>query len=137
MTVTAITMSVRTTTESNLRSLDTKVRDLCDELDPACIDEHSAPSMDRELEKISDAKDIYRDAVRKFLQDYATELIDAEVEAWKADIIAVVEIVKRNKFAVLAKVNQVSCLLLLLHLLQNQCQSLKRLHLNCSRSSLL
>ena len=97
----------RVAAEAKLSLLDTRLRDMCDDLDPDLITEESAPSMEKELDKIGVAKDGYRDAVRKFLSDYAGELSGPEAAQWKADMKSVVDIVKANKFSVLSSVNQV------------------------------
>ena len=83
-----------------------RVRDMCDDLDPNLITQHSAPSMKAELKDISDTRDTYRDKVRMLLSDYAAELSPPEVEQWKADLKSIVDLVKTHKFSVLDKVNQ-------------------------------
>ena len=100
------TMSARATAEAGLRSLDTRVRDMLYDLDPNLITEHAAPSMKDELCEVGEARDSYRDSVRKFLSDFAGELTTPEVTQWNADLKSLVDLVKANKFAILAKVNQ-------------------------------
>ena len=106
--VTATTMSTRTAAETNLRSQDTRIRDMCDDLDPDFITEDSAPFMKEKLKEISDRRDIYRDAVRQFLSDFATDLITVEVEQWKVDMKGVVDLVKKHMFDVLGKVTRLA-----------------------------
>ena len=77
-------MSERTTAEANLRSLDIKVRDMCEMLDPALIDQHYALSVHSELEKIIEALDKYKAAVRQFLSDFDSELVETETAASRA-----------------------------------------------------
>ena len=93
VTVTAITMSERTTAEANLRSLDIKVMDMCEMLDPALIDQHYALSVHSELEKIIEALDKYKAAVRQFLSDFDSDLVETETAAWNADVVVVFELV--------------------------------------------
>ena len=104
--VIASTMSARDAAEANIRSLDSRARDMCDDLEPDQITVNSAQFMKDELKEISDVRDAYREAVRKFLSDFVSELIEAEVTQWKADMKSVVDIVKQHKLTVLDKVGQ-------------------------------
>ena len=91
--------------EAHIKALDMKVRDLCDDLDPNLISEHSAPSMNRELDKISDAKDSYRQAVRNYLTNFSDHISLPEKAQWEADLASTLKLVKEHKFKVLEKVN--------------------------------
>ena len=106
VTVTATNMTDRNAIMNTLRAMETKVRDMCEELDPDLIDEFSALSMDNELQKINEAKDKYRDAVRNFLTDFSGEVVDTERDAWNAEVKSLVDDVKKKRFSVLSKVNQ-------------------------------
>ena len=89
-----------------LKHLETKVRDMCDDLDPEFISKDSAPSMAAELDKIGSVRDEYRNAIRSFMSDYNAELSGPELEQWKHDMEAVLNRVKKHKFDVLACVNK-------------------------------
>ena len=57
----------RSAAESSLRLLDTKVRDMCNDLLPGFITQMFAPSMKEELKEIANVKDEFRQAVRSHL----------------------------------------------------------------------
>ena len=98
-------MSGKEEAESKLRDLDTKVRDMCDDLPADLITELSAPLMQGELDKIAVVRDEYRRAVRAFLSEFASELVSTEKNAWEADLTSLLNTVKSHKFTVLEKVS--------------------------------
>ena len=101
------TMSAeKVSTESNLRDLDLKVRDLCSDLSPSLITTHSAPSMNNELKEIASARDEFRNGVRNLLKTFRSELTQPEIDQWNADLDSTVKLVQAHKFSVLEKVNQ-------------------------------
>ena len=91
---------------TKLKDLGTKVRDMCDDLDPQFISKDSAPYMAVELDKIGSARDEYRNSMRSFMSDYKAELSGPELEQWKHDMEAVLNRVTKHKFDVLACVNK-------------------------------
>ena len=101
------TMSAeKVSTESHLRDLDLKVRDLCSDLSPSLITTHSAPSMNNELKEIASARDEFRNGVRNLLKTFRSELTQPEIDQWNADLDSTVKLVQAHKFSVLEKVNQ-------------------------------
>ena len=100
--------SAKVVTESTLKLFGTRVRDMCNNLNPDLITEHSAPSMKERLKEIGGARDEFRNSVRKLLNDFDMELSGPEKEQWNADMKTVVDQVNGHKFRVLGKVNQLT-----------------------------
>ena len=100
-------MSQKELIRSEFKQMELKI-DMCSDLDPSLITTQSAPSMDKELRVISEAKDVYRNKVRNFLTSFESELTQSEVEKDKADMENLVKIVNSHKFAILAKVNELN-----------------------------
>ena len=100
-------MSQKELIRSEFKQMELKI-DMCSDLDPSLITTQSAPSMDKELRVISEAKDVYRNNVRNFLTSFESELTQSEVEKDKADMENLVKIVNSHKFAILAKVNELN-----------------------------
>ena len=94
--------------KQDLKSKQTAVEDMCDDLDVNLITSHSALSMNGELEKIEVARNNYRNAVRKFLLDFADNLPAPEAEQWKKDMESTVGKVNKHKMTILDKVNQLT-----------------------------
>ena len=67
-------MSAKNKTESDLENKGLAVLDMCSDLAPERITLESAPSMQNELESISNARNIYRNGVRQFLKQFSEEL---------------------------------------------------------------
>ena len=53
--------------EDKLMKLEAMVRTMCRDLDPGFITKDDAPFIDSQLDDISDAKDMFRKAVRTYL----------------------------------------------------------------------
>ena len=96
----------RTAAENSLRLLDTKVRDMCNDLLPTFITNGTAPVMDRELDKIAAVRDDFRNKVRWLLTSFADELSSPEKTQWQADLDSTLQVVQAHKFQVLEKVSQ-------------------------------
>ena len=94
--------------KQDLKSKQTAVEDMCDDLDVNLITSHSALSMSGELEKIEVASNNYRNAVRKFLLDFADNFSAPETEQWKKDMETTVSKVNKHKMTILDKVNQLT-----------------------------
>jgi hypothetical protein len=91
--------------KSSLRLLDTKVRDMYNDLLPGFITQVSAPSMKGELKEISTVKDEFRQAVRSHLNQFASELTSTEKTQREADLSSTLNVVQAHKFGVLEKMN--------------------------------
>ena len=91
-----------------LRSQQTGVEDMCDDLSPDLITTNSASAMERELEKIEVARNSYRNEVRKFLQDFDTELTDVDKDQWNSTMKLTVDKVNKHKMTILDKVSQLA-----------------------------
>ena len=76
----------------SLRQLETKVKVLVRDLHPDSITELTASYMKGKLKVISDAKDVFRNAVRAHLVRFARELTAAEKNHWEATMAATVKI---------------------------------------------
>ena len=78
--------------EHKLTELDALVRTMCRDLDPDCIKKDEAPFIDSQLDNISDAKDMFRKAVRIYLKKFASEISAEEKTEWEANMAATVRI---------------------------------------------
>ena len=76
------------------------------DLHPDSITELTASSMREKLKVISDAKDVFRNAVRAHLVRFARELTAAKKTHWETTMAATVKIAVVHKFSILGKVNQ-------------------------------
>ena len=104
-----MTMSTRAKSEAQLRHIDIKVRDMCEDLDPELIIEYpgSAPSMNSELWDIRNVFDKYENDLRTFLLVFSSELTEEEVTLWQHGLQSTQEVVKDHKLAVEDAVKQV------------------------------
>ena len=92
--------------EENIRDLETTVRDMCYDLNPALITVGRVPNMKEEIQEINEARNDYRKAVRKFLKDFNSELTSPQSLQWETDMTAVVNLVNQHKSDVMTKVNE-------------------------------
>ena len=81
---------------------------MCDDLSPDLITTNSALVMERELEKIEVARNHYRNEVRKFLQEFDTELTDIDKNQWNSTMKLTVDKVNKHKMTILDKVSQLA-----------------------------
>ena len=101
-------MSQKELARSEFKQMELKISDMCSDLDPSLITKQSAPSMDKELGVIGEAKDVYRNKVRNFLTSFESELTQIDVGRDKADMENLVKMVNSHKFKILAKVNELN-----------------------------
>ena len=100
-------MSTKVKSEAYLRHMDTKVRDMCEDLDPDYITENTAAYMNNELGDMCDAWDRYRNDMEAFLYVYAKELTEEEVRLWQCDMKSVQDTVEATRHSVETKINLV------------------------------
>ena len=81
-----------------LQELDTKVRDMCSDLNPELITSDSAHSMKEELQEIASARNEFRNGVRKFLVDHSDNLTSPDKLQWESDMNSLVNLVNQHKF---------------------------------------
>ena len=105
----ALHMSTKSEGEAQLRHMDIKVKDMCDDLDPVYIIKYpgSAPFMQSELWDISSVLYKYKSDLRAFLLVYNSELTEQEVVLWEKGLQNTEEVVKAHKLSVESTVNQV------------------------------
>ena len=80
--------------EINLRELDTEIRDMINDLSPLAITQGTAPRMERKLDKIEEAKNNFRKAVRTHLAMFDSELESTEKAAWESDLTSILNAVQ-------------------------------------------
>ena len=94
--------------ESDIKSLENKVKDACEDLDPELITEFTAPHMGAKLNNINTAKDQYRTAVRGFLDKFKNTLTEPVVNQWQADMKSLLSFVRNHESVVFTKITQVT-----------------------------
>ena len=91
-----------------IKSLQERVQDTCDDLDPNLITEFTASHMSAKLNDITTARDQYRSSVRNFLETFKEILTEPDAEKLRSEMKSVLANVRSHESVVFTKITQVT-----------------------------